>query len=29
LIGRVQFRAKKQLGMPAAFYVQLCERLLQ
>src|SRR5205807_3858164 len=29
LIGRVQFRAKKQLGMPPAFYMQLRERLLQ
>ena len=29
LIGRVQFRAKEELGMPPAFYVQLRERFLQ
>ena len=29
LIGRVQFRAEEQLGMPPAFYVQLRERFLQ
>ena len=29
LIGRVQFRAEEQLGMPPAFYVQLGQGLLQ
>ena len=29
LIGRVQFRAKEQLGMPPAFYMQLRKRFLQ
>jgi hypothetical protein len=29
LIGRVQFRAKEQLGMPPAFYVQLRKGFLQ
>ena len=29
LIGRVQFRAEEQLGMPPAFYMQLRKRFLQ
>jgi hypothetical protein len=29
LIGRVQFRAEEQLGMPPAFYMQLGQGLLQ